>query len=102
MRLGLITGVAAAILLFGCAKEPITRAQADAMSERMFKQFLRESQASARTFGAVSVKDVAQEAGNGWWYRWRCRNNSRSALSIVVSIWGTAKITEAPTCAAKR
>ena len=76
----------------------MTRAQADALADQMFREYLQDFSAPRSRFAAAKVVQVQ---GDGWSYLWFCRDNPESAVGVFVQFDGEADYAEAPDCVSK-
>ena len=67
----------------------------------MFQDYISRISANSNAFARVAVEKTTGVSGDGWTYRWTCRANAESGLSIWVGLDGTADYSEAPDCAEK-
>jgi len=54
--------------------------------------------APSNALAAATVTNVNGAGGNGWWFRWICRDNPGSGFGVFVNIDGTADYTEGAEC----
>ena len=79
-----------------CASEAgsIDQGKADAIAQRLYRNFQKLEPQQAALLGPQTVEVLA----DGWHYQWACQASKTSGLGIHVGKNGEADFDEAPSC----